>query len=90
MIRWRREKPERGLARVARITPYSFELYDGDRRVAVVQAHTVGWGKPDGRWFWYGFGRNTVNDDVPLTFATADEAKKHCRAAYNAHRKTKP
>lgn len=87
MIRWRREKRAHGLAAAARIVPYGYDLYDGDKKVAHVQAHTIGWGKPDGRWYWYGFNRNTVNDSPPLTFETSDAAKKHCRAAYDAQRK---
>jgi hypothetical protein len=36
------------------------------------------------RWYWYGIGRNTLNEPHSPTFATAEEAKAHALAAAKA------
>ncbi len=80
-LRWRRNPPERGLARVG-AAPRGHRLYDDGVEVATVAPLGGGWKQPLKGWFWYCKGKNTCNEPV----ATVDEAKSAALVHYKAWR----
>ena len=70
MLRWKKNEPERGLARVG-AGPRGSVLRDGEKEYATVSASGGGWRGPIKGWYWtcstdaVGQYMNTCNDLAP-------------------------
>jgi hypothetical protein len=84
--RWRKQPRETGLRSIGQ-APRGYELrLDGDVLAWVSPAGGGALNGPVRGWYWCGFDRNTYREGK--MWATAEEAREDCTAAYKAQQQS--